>query len=83
MIGHTILDYRHTVLDIGHMSDQSLRSLAPLLGVPERTLRRAAMAEFGQDFDLDVFQKAYDSDDPMELNRVKAVERGSISCTTT
>jgi len=24
----------------------------------------------------DVFQRAYDSDDPIELNRVKAVERG-------
>jgi uncharacterized protein YutE (UPF0331/DUF86 family) len=37
---------------------------------------RTAMAEFGEDFDLDVFQHAYDSDDPIELNRVKAVERG-------
>ena len=34
------------------------------------------MAEFGEDFDLDAFQRAYDSDDPVELNRVKAVERG-------
>jgi uncharacterized protein YutE (UPF0331/DUF86 family) len=34
------------------------------------------MAEFGDDFDLDVFQRAFDSDDPVELNRVKAVERG-------
>lgn len=37
---------------------------------------RAAMAEFGEDFDLPVFQAAYDSEDPVELNRVKAVERG-------
>jgi uncharacterized protein YutE (UPF0331/DUF86 family) len=37
---------------------------------------RTAMAEFGADFDLDAFQRAYDSDDPVELNRVKAVERG-------
>jgi hypothetical protein len=37
---------------------------------------RAAMAEFGEDFDLDAFTTAYDSDDPKELNRVKAVERG-------
>ena len=34
------------------------------------------MAEFGEDFDLDEFQRAYDSDDPVLLNRVKAVERG-------
>ena len=34
------------------------------------------MAEFGDDFDLDAFQCAYDSDDPIELNQVKAVERG-------
>ena len=34
------------------------------------------MAEFGEDFDLDAFQAAYDSEDPTELNRVKAVERG-------
>jgi uncharacterized protein YutE (UPF0331/DUF86 family) len=37
---------------------------------------RAAMAEFGENFDLDVFGKAYASEDPVELNRVKAVERG-------
>jgi uncharacterized protein YutE (UPF0331/DUF86 family) len=37
---------------------------------------RAAMAEFGDDFDLDAFTAAYDSEDPSELNRVKAVERG-------
>lgn len=37
---------------------------------------RAAMAEFGEDFGLDAFQAAYDSEDPTELNRVKAVERG-------
>ncbi len=34
------------------------------------------MAEFGEDFDLDAFQAAYRSEDPAELNRVKAVERG-------
>lgn len=37
---------------------------------------RAAMAEFGEDFELDAFRKAYTSEDPVELNRVKAVERG-------
>jgi hypothetical protein len=37
---------------------------------------RTAMAEFGEDFDLDAFQRAYESDDPVLLNRVKAVERG-------
>jgi hypothetical protein len=37
---------------------------------------RTAMAEFGEDFDLDSFQHAYDSDDPLLLNQVKAVERG-------
>jgi hypothetical protein len=37
---------------------------------------RAAMAEFGEDFDLDAFTRAYDSDDPVLLNRVNAVERG-------
>lgn len=37
---------------------------------------RAAMAEFGDDFDLDAFTAAYDSEDPRALNRVKAVERG-------
>jgi uncharacterized protein YutE (UPF0331/DUF86 family) len=37
---------------------------------------RAAMGEFGEDFDLDAFRKAYASEDPVELNRVKAVERG-------
>ena len=34
------------------------------------------MAEFGENFDLDAFQAAYDSEDPTERNRVKAVERG-------
>lgn len=37
---------------------------------------RAAMAEFGDDFDLEAFRSAYASEDPVELNRVKAVERG-------
>jgi uncharacterized protein YutE (UPF0331/DUF86 family) len=37
---------------------------------------RAAMAEFGEDFDLETFRAAYDSEDPHELNHVKAVERG-------
>lgn len=37
---------------------------------------RAAMGEFGEDFDPDAFKIADDSDDPVELNRVKAVERG-------
>lgn len=36
----------------------------------------AAMASFGNDFDLATFQRAFDSTDPDELNRVKAVERG-------
>lgn len=37
---------------------------------------RTAMADFGEDFDLDTFRAAYDSDDPVTLNHVKAVERG-------
>jgi hypothetical protein len=37
---------------------------------------RTAMAEFGDDFDLAVFRAAYDSEDPVALNQVKAVERG-------
>lgn len=37
---------------------------------------RTAMAEFGEDFDLHAFRTAYASEDPIELNRVKAVERG-------
>jgi uncharacterized protein YutE (UPF0331/DUF86 family) len=37
---------------------------------------RVAMAEFGEDFDLDAFRAAYDTDDPARLNQVKAVERG-------
>jgi uncharacterized protein YutE (UPF0331/DUF86 family) len=40
------------------------------------TALRAAMAEFGRDFDLDDFRSAYASEDPVTLNRVKAVERG-------
>jgi uncharacterized protein YutE (UPF0331/DUF86 family) len=34
------------------------------------------MAEFGEDFDLETFRAAYSSEDPHELNHVKAVERG-------
>jgi uncharacterized protein YutE (UPF0331/DUF86 family) len=37
---------------------------------------RTAMSDFGADFDLEVFRTAYASEDPVELNRVKAVERG-------
>jgi uncharacterized protein YutE (UPF0331/DUF86 family) len=37
---------------------------------------RTAMAEFGDDFELDAFRAAYSSENPVELNRVKAVERG-------
>jgi uncharacterized protein YutE (UPF0331/DUF86 family) len=37
---------------------------------------RTAMADFGENFDLEAFQAAYDSEDPVALNRVKAVERG-------
>jgi uncharacterized protein YutE (UPF0331/DUF86 family) len=37
---------------------------------------RTAMAEFGEDFDLDAFRAAHASEDPAQLNRVKAVERG-------
>jgi uncharacterized protein YutE (UPF0331/DUF86 family) len=37
---------------------------------------RTGMAEFGDDFELDAFRSAYVADDPVELNRVKAVERG-------
>lgn len=37
---------------------------------------RTAMAQFGEDFDLEAFSTAYASDDPVLLNQVKAVERG-------
>lgn len=37
---------------------------------------RTAMADFGDDFDLDAFSRAYGAEDPVELNRVNAVERG-------
>lgn len=37
---------------------------------------RTAVAEFGDDFDLDQFNIAHASDDPVALNHVKAVERG-------
>src|SRR5829696_8925868 len=37
---------------------------------------QAAMAGFGEDFDLEVFQEPFDSEGPDQLNRVKAVERG-------
>lgn len=37
---------------------------------------RTAMADFGEDFDLGLFRSAYASEDPVLLNRVKAVERG-------
>jgi uncharacterized protein YutE (UPF0331/DUF86 family) len=37
---------------------------------------RTAMAEFGEDFELEAFRTAYASEDPVALNRVKAVERG-------
>jgi hypothetical protein len=37
---------------------------------------RAAMAEFGEDFDVDAFRAAFDTDEPARLNQVKAVERG-------
>ncbi len=37
---------------------------------------RTAMAEFGEDFDLDAFRTAYASEDPVALNQVKAIERG-------
>ncbi len=34
------------------------------------------MAEFGEDFDLEPFRAAHASENPHELNHVKAVERG-------
>jgi uncharacterized protein YutE (UPF0331/DUF86 family) len=37
---------------------------------------RAAMTEFGDDFDLHVFTVAYAAEDPTLLNQVNAVERG-------
>jgi len=37
---------------------------------------RTAMAEFGEDFEVDAFRGAFVSDDPVVLNRVKSVERG-------
>jgi len=40
------------------------------------------MAEFGEDFDLDAFQAAYDFEDPTELNRgargVRQAEPGAL-----
>ena len=45
--------------------------------VPRHLLAlRAAMADFGNDFNADAFREAYASEDPLALNRVKAVERG-------
>lgn len=44
---------------------------------------RAAMAEFGDDFELDAFRAAYSSEDPVELNRVRRSSGASISSTTT
>ena len=38
---------------------------------------RTAMAEFGDDFELDAFRMAYASEDPVELNRVKDYDRFS------
>jgi hypothetical protein len=32
--------------------------------------------DFGEDFELDAFRAAHASEEPVELNRVKAVERG-------
>lgn len=37
---------------------------------------RAAMADFGEDFDLADFAAAHASEDPVRLNQAKAVERG-------
>jgi len=37
---------------------------------------RTAMSGFGENFDIDEFTTAYDSDDPVLLNQVNAVERG-------
>lgn len=37
---------------------------------------RAAMATFGEDFDLSAFRQAFDSQEPEDLHRVYAVERG-------
>jgi hypothetical protein len=37
---------------------------------------RAAMEEFGEDFDIDAFTVAYDSSEPDLLNKANAVERG-------
>jgi hypothetical protein len=37
---------------------------------------RTAMAEFGENFDLDAFRAASKSEDPVALNQVRAVERG-------
>jgi uncharacterized protein YutE (UPF0331/DUF86 family) len=37
---------------------------------------RTAMAEFGEDFDSDAFRETYASEDPVQLNHVRAVERG-------
>lgn len=37
---------------------------------------RTAMAEFGDNFELDAFEAAHRSADPAPLNQVKAIERG-------
>jgi uncharacterized protein YutE (UPF0331/DUF86 family) len=37
---------------------------------------RTAMADFGEDFELEAFRSAHASADPQALNRAKAVERG-------
>lgn len=37
---------------------------------------RTAMADFGEDFELEAFRAAHASEDPVALNRAKAVERG-------
>ncbi len=37
---------------------------------------RTAMAGFGENFDSEVFEQEFDSEEPEPLNRVKAVERG-------
>lgn len=59
---------RSLKLKIKERIDDSERHIAAL---------QQAMSQFGQKFDLSRFVEAFSSSDPIELNKVKAVERGS------
>lgn len=42
----------------------------------ERAALQLAMGQFGEDFDLDAWRTAYDSPDPLDMNRVRQVTGG-------